>query len=31
VRLNVPPRVADGARFRFRVASIPIEITIRTF
>jgi hypothetical protein len=30
VRLSVPPGVVDGARFRFRIASMPVEITIRT-
>jgi hypothetical protein len=29
VRLTVPPGVVDGARFRFRVASARVEITIR--
>jgi hypothetical protein len=29
VRLAVPPGVLDGARFRFRVASARVEITIR--
>jgi hypothetical protein len=29
VKLTVPPGVVDGARFRFRVASARVEITIR--
>ena len=29
VRLTIPPGVLDGARFRFRVASARVEITIR--